>query len=89
MQEEGTHDSLAESGGLYSALVCVPCLLTDYGGCLACAGWGSWSLSCVQVRRQFNKTASSASLATSAAGSYASLPTLAPLVPMSSAQTPL
>ena len=39
MQEEGTHDSLAESGGLYSALVCSLCLLTDLSGCLRRAGW--------------------------------------------------
>ncbi|CAL8468414.1 g7954 [Coccomyxa elongata] len=52
--EEGTHESLAEAGGLYSAL----------------------------VRRQFSKTASSVSLATTVHGSsYTSLPSLNPVAP--------
>ncbi|CAL5221232.1 g3384 [Coccomyxa viridis] len=51
--EQGTHESLAESGGLYSGL----------------------------VRRQFSKTTSSASLATSARGSYVNLPSLNTLAP--------
>lgn len=120
--EEGTHESLAEAGGLYSALVSFfsstkqsryLCLMAcplmniedlssasiglQIGGSQLIAVYESVSgkrffdpqevyIPVFQVRRQFSKTASSASLATTVHGSsYTSLPALNPVAPAAGA----
>ena len=118
--EQGTHESLAEAGGLYSGLVCTVCsrhlLVASHSTqctqsftrvkasihlvlmpllqrsdirCCCCAACARLTLRrWLQVRRQFNKTASSASLAASARGSYVNLPSLNTLAPLAGASHP-
>ena len=116
--EQGSHESLAEAGGIYSALVStpVPACLTRakalsvhaksgvlkhlYGRlerwqCLTCSSQfqksallttsGSLHEMHMQVRRQFSKTTSSASLAASGRSSYVNLPSLNTLAPAAGA----